>query len=74
MKLAKSQAAVKQHSEIEISLLENYEFSSSTLSSKNNRRYSKNCAKNKYVCLNEVIWPMTMNVGLKMKKDHIDMR
>ena len=34
-------------------LLENYVVSSSTLSSKDNRRYSKKCAKNKYVYLNE---------------------
>ena len=41
--------------------------SSSSLSSKNNTRYSKKCIKNKSVCLNEVIWLMTMKAILKMK-------
>ena len=34
---------------------ENYVISSSTLSSKDNRRYPKKCAKNEYDYLNEVI-------------------
>ena len=56
LKLAKKQQAkAKQHVEAEFSLLENYVHSSSTLSSKDNKRYSKKCAKNKYVYLNEVI-------------------
>ena len=41
LKLAKSQVTSKQHSEIELLLFENYLHSSSTLSSKNNRAYSK---------------------------------
>ena len=56
---------------------ENYSLSSSsTLSSKNNKRYSKKCTKNKYPCLNEFIWLMTMKImtmkiRLKMnKKSH----
>ena len=43
-----------QHPEPELLLFENHSLSSTTLSSKN-RRYSKKCKKNKYVCLNEVI-------------------
>ena len=45
----------KQHPEVEHLLFENYSLSSTTLSFKNNRRYSKKCRKNKFVCLNEVI-------------------
>ena len=55
LKLAKKQAKAKQHVEAEFLLLENYLHSSFTLSSKDNKRYSKKCAKNKYVYLNEVI-------------------
>ena len=53
--LAKNQAKAKQHSKVELLLFENYLLFSSTLSSKNNRRYSEKCTKNKHVCLNEVI-------------------
>ena len=53
--------------EAELLLFENYWLFSSTLSSSNNKRHSKNYAKNKYVCLNAVIWLMTMNIKLKMK-------
>ena len=45
MKLEKNWAKAKQHAEAELLLLENYVVSSSTLSSKDNRRYSKKCAK-----------------------------
>ena len=45
MKFAKNQAKAKQHSGAEIWLLKNYSFSSSTLSSKNNKGYSETCAK-----------------------------
>ena len=41
MKLPKSQANAKQHPEAELLLFENYSHSSFTLSSKNNRTYSK---------------------------------
>ena len=41
-----------------------YMRSSSTLSYESN---SKNCAKNKYVCFNDVIWLMTMKMRLKIK-------
>ena len=50
-----NQAKAKQHSEAKLLLIENYSISSSTLSSKNNSRYSKTSIKSKYVCLNEVI-------------------
>ena len=41
LKLTKNQAKAKQHLEAELLLFENYLLSSSTFSSKNNRRYSK---------------------------------
>ena len=55
LKLAKNQAKAKQHPEAELLLFENYSLSFSTLSSKNNKLFSKNCTKNKCVCFNEVI-------------------
>ena len=55
MKSAKSQAKAKQHLEDELSLFENYSFSSSTLSFKNNRRYFKNCTKATCFCFNGFI-------------------
>ena len=51
----------------EFLLFENYSLSSSKLSSKNNKRYSKKYTKNKCVCFNEVIWLMAMKMRLKMK-------
>ena len=45
LKLVKNQAKAKQHSEAKLLLFENYLLFSSTLSSKNNKRYSKNCTK-----------------------------
>ena len=56
--MEKNRAKAKQHAEAELLLLGNYVISSSYLSSKDNRRYSKKCAKNKYVYLNEDIWLM----------------
>ena len=41
LKLAKNQANAKQHPEVELLPFENYAHSSTTLSSKNNRTYSK---------------------------------
>ena len=38
-KIGKSQTKAKQNTEIEFLLFENYSLSSSTLSSKNNRKY-----------------------------------
>ena len=45
LKLAKKQVKAKQHVEAEFLQLENYVHSSSTLSSKDNKRYYKKCAK-----------------------------
>ena len=45
MKFSKNQAKAKQHPEAELLLLRNYSLSSSTLSSKNNKRYSETCKK-----------------------------
>ena len=70
--LVKNQAKAKQHPEVELLVFENYLLFSSTLSFKNNRRYSKKCAKNKYVCLNDLIWLMTMKMRLEMRnRSHI---
>ena len=55
LKLAKNQAKAKQNHEAEHLLLENYLLSSSKLSSKNDKRYSKKSTKNKHFCLIEVI-------------------
>ena len=65
--LAKNRANAKQHPEVELLLFEYCSLSSSTLSFKNNRRYSKKCIKNKYICLNEVIWFITVKMRLEMK-------
>ena len=48
--MAKNQANAKQYPEAELLLFENYSPSSSTLSSKNNKTYSKKGAKEQ-VCL-----------------------
>ena len=61
----KNQANAKQHSEGEILLFENY--SSSTLSSTNNRTYSENKENNMYVYIPEIIRSMTMKMKVKMK-------
>ena len=45
LELAKTQAKTKQQLEAELLLSENHSLCSFTLSSKNNRRYSKKCAK-----------------------------
>ena len=65
--MIKIQSKAKQHAEAELLQLENYVVSSSTLSSKDSRRYSKKCAKKKYVYFNEVIWLMAMQIRLNMK-------
>ena len=67
LKLAKNQAKTKQHPEAELLLFENYLLFSFTLSSKNNKKYSNKCTNIRHVCLNEVIWLMTMKIRLKMK-------
>ena len=53
-KLAKNQAT-KNRPDVELLLIENYLLSAFTLSSKNNRRYSTKCTKNKFTCFSEVI-------------------
>ena len=71
----KNWAKAKQHPEAELLLFENYLLSSSTLSSKNNRAYSKKCAK-KQVCLfvyfNEIIWLIIMKVKKKSRSHKYD--
>ena len=66
LKLAKNQAKAKQHLELELSLFKNYSLSSPTLSSKNNRIYSKKYTKDKYVSFN-FIWLIAMKMWLEMK-------
>ena len=67
LKLTKNKSKAKQHPESELLLFDNYRFSSSTLSSFNNKRCSKNCTKNKWVCINEVIWLTTIKMRLQLK-------
>ena len=59
--MAKNQAKAKQRPEAELLLFEDYSNSSSSLSTKNNRRHYKKWAKNKWVCFNPfmhvVKWP-----------------
>ena len=47
LKLAKNQANAKQHPEAELLKLKNYSHSSSTLSTKDNKTYSKKKQKKK---------------------------
>ena len=53
--MLKNQPKTKQQPEAEFWLFENNSPSSSTLSFKNDRRFSKNVQENKYICLDEVI-------------------
>ena len=55
LKLEKNRGKAKQHPKADLLLFENFSFSSSMLSSKNNRRYPKKCTKNKCICFDEVI-------------------
>ena len=59
LKMAKNLAKAKQQPETELLLFQNYSLFSSTLLSKNNRRYSRKYINTKYLCLNGVIWLMT---------------
>ena len=59
LKLAKSQANAKQHPEAKLLLFENYSYSSSTISSKNNRTYSKKWSKEQ-LCL--CLWDFTIMI------------
>ena len=65
--MAENLAKAKHHPEAELLIFEDYFFSLSTVSCKNDRRYSKKCTKNEYVSLNEVTWLMPMRMRLKMK-------
>ena len=67
LKLAKNQANAKQQLEAELLLFENYSHSSSMLSSKNNRTYSKNKQTKKCVCVLEIIRLIIMKMKMKMK-------
>ena len=67
LKLAKNQANTKRQPEAELLLLENYLYSSLTLSSKNNRTYSKNKQNNKCACIHEIIRLDIMKMKKKMK-------
>ena len=67
LKLAKNQTKAKQHPEAGLMLFEDYFFPSSVLSSKNNRKSCKKCAKNKCVCFSEIIWSIIKKRRLKMK-------
>ena len=71
VKFAKNQVKAKENPEAELLLFENYSLSSSTLSSKNNRSFSKKCIKtfSKKVCLLQwgYINNNNENVALKIK-------
>ena len=66
LKLSKNQAKAKQHPEVEHLLFEKYLLSSSTLSSKNNKRHSKKCTRNKCVYYWR-LWLMAIKMRLKIK-------
>ena len=55
LKFPKNQTNAKQHPKAELLLFENYSHSSSTLSFKNNRTYSKKKKENKCFCIHEII-------------------
>ena len=69
LKLVKKQAKAKQRPETDFLPFENYLLFSSLLSSKIIGNILKNLQKNMYVCLNEVISLMTMEMKLKMKSE-----
>ena len=64
--IGKNSAKAKQHPETEFLQFENCSLSSSTLLSKNNRRYSKKCTK-RIACFNDVIWLTALKLRRKMK-------
>ena len=55
LKLVKNQANAKQNPEVELLLFKNYSRSWSTLSFKNNSKFSKNKQRNKCICIHEII-------------------
>ena len=67
--MGKTSSKTKQKPEAELWLFQNHSLSSSTLSSKNNKRYSKKCRKEKWGEVkegySEIIWLMTIQMMLK---------
>ena len=63
LKLAKYQGNAKEHPEAELLLFENYSYSFSTLSSKNNKTYSKNSKRTSA----SNSWNYRINHKMKMK-------
>ena len=62
--MAKNQANAKQHPEAELLLFENYSYSSSTLSSRNNRTFMK---ISKRTSVSAFIRLIIMKMNMKMK-------
>ena len=67
LKLTKNQAKAKQHPDAKLLLFENYAISSFMLQSKNNMRYSKQCAKKKSASFYWIILLIIMKIRLEMK-------
>ena len=67
LKLAKNHTSAMQHPEAGVLLFESYLCSSSSLSSKNIRTYSKKWAKNNCVCIHEITRLTIMKMKMKMK-------
>ena len=57
-----------QHHEAELSLFENYVLPSFMLLTKNDRKYSKKCTKNKCVSFDEIIWLMRRKMSQRCLK------
>ena len=66
-----SNTFISNNPKAELLVFEKHSLSSSSLSSKTNRAYSKIYAKNNYLCFNEVIRLIIMNVKTKKKLDYI---
>ena len=66
--MTKNEANAKQNPEAEFLLFKNCSYSSSTLSFKNNRTYSKNKQKNKCVCIHEIIRLIIMKMKMKINR------
>ena len=72
LKLVKNQGKAKEHPQAEFFLLENYLLTPSSLPSRNNKRHSKKITKNKYICLNAVIWLMKKMMKMKKRSHRFD--
>ena len=70
LKLVRNQAKAKQHPKAALLLFENYSLSSSMLSSRNNRRYTKKCTKK--VCLLKRGYMINENESEADKKNRSD--